>query len=77
MTVRLDNKRRASFGPSFKPGDSFQREVHGDTVIFRKVEVVPPRMSKVRLEKRGGYTVGALEKPIDEAALQEALADFP
>ncbi len=77
MTVTLDDKGRATLGPNFHPGDSVKREVHGGTVIFRKVEVASPKTSKVKFEKRGGFSVGVLDKPIDEGKLKEALSEFP
>jgi hypothetical protein len=36
--VVLDNKRRASFGPEFQPGDAFVRSVSGNRVTFEKIE---------------------------------------
>ena len=36
--VVLDNKRRASFGPEFQPGDTFVRSVSGSRVTFEKIE---------------------------------------
>ena len=48
--VVLDNKRRASFGPEFQPGDTFVRSVSGSRVTFEKVETevptVRPRRTK-------------------------------
>ena len=75
-TVQLDEKRRASFGTEFLPGDSFVREVSGNVVTFRKQEHRPVT-AKVHFEKRNGYTVGVLDTPVDEAAIQKALEEFP
>jgi hypothetical protein len=36
--IVLDNKRRASFGPEFHPGDAFIRSVNGSRVTFEKIE---------------------------------------
>ena len=36
--IVLDNKRRASFGPEFRPGDAFIRSVNGGRVTFEKLE---------------------------------------
>jgi len=36
--IVLDNKRRASFGPEFQPGDAFVRSVSGNRVVFEKLE---------------------------------------
>ena len=35
------------------------------------------RPAEVRMEKRGAFTVGVLDRPIDAQALREALAEFP
>ena len=77
MTITIDEKRRASLGSEFKPGDSFRREVHGNTVIFRKVEVSPNKKSVARFEKRGRYTVGMLDHTLDKEKIKEGLAEFP
>jgi hypothetical protein len=55
--VVLDNKRRGSFGPEFKPGDSFVREIKGETVVFRRLQVVEPPL--VRARKIRGKWMGA------------------
>jgi hypothetical protein len=55
--IVLDNKRRGTFGPPFAPGDSFVREVAGDTVIFRKLQPSEPPL--VRARKVKGRWVGA------------------
>jgi hypothetical protein len=36
--IVLDNKRRASFGREFQPGDAFVRSVSGNRVLFEKIE---------------------------------------
>ena len=36
--IVLDNKRRASFGSDFNPGDTFVRSVSGSRVTFEKIE---------------------------------------
>ena len=55
--IVLDNKRRASFGPEFNPGDSFLREVNGDLITFRKLQ--PAEVPLVRARKIKGHWVGA------------------
>ena len=55
--IVLDNKRRGSFGSDFSPGDSFIREINGNTVIFRKLERAEPPL--VRARKVKGRWVGA------------------
>lgn len=60
------------------PGETFACIDNGDgSVTLRKVEPVQPPLAKVRIEKRGGYSVGVLDRPISEAALKEALDEFP
>jgi hypothetical protein len=55
--VVLDNKRRGSFGPDFKPGDVFLREVDGEKVTFRKLALVEAPLARARKVK--GRWVGA------------------
>jgi hypothetical protein len=68
--IVLDNKRRASFGPEFKPGDSFLREVSGDTITFRKLRPVEPPV--VRARKVNGKWMGA-ELKLDREAIVAAI----
>ncbi len=78
MTVVADNKKRVTLRLA-KPGDRFDVQVSAEgRFILTKLEPVrdtPP--AKVRIEKRGQYRVGVLDRPISEDALKEALADFP
>ena len=76
-TVTIDEKRRASLGPSFSPGDSFVREINGDKVTFTRVEPVRTPAAKVRMARAGGYTVGILDRPIDPRVIAQALEEFP
>lgn len=77
MTVTADEGKRVVL-PSAKPGESFELQMPvAGTFILTRLEPVPPRPCDVRLEKRGAFTVGVLDRPIDERALQEALAEFP
>jgi hypothetical protein len=62
MTVVADSKKRVTIR-SVKPGERF--DVHG----------APP--AKVRIAKRGDYTVGVLDRQINDQAIKEALSDFP
>ena len=55
--IVLDNKRRGSFGAAFAPGDSFLREVAGDTVTFRRLQPAEPPL--VRARKVKGRWIGA------------------
>ena len=78
MTVVADNKKRVTLRLA-NPGDRFDVRVSPEgKFILTKLEPVqqtPP--AKVRIEKRGCYHVGVLDRPINEEALREALADFP
>ena len=71
--VTLDNKRRGSFGSEFKPGDSFSREVSGDTVVFRKLQPVEPPL--VRARKIKGRWMGAKVDLSREAILRAIRED--
>jgi len=77
MTVTADEKQRVTL-PSARPGDKFELELSGDgKMVLTRLE--PPRSepAEVRIEKRGKFSVGVLNRPINEQALKEALADFP
>ncbi len=78
MTVVADNKKRVTLRLA-KPGDRFDVQVSPEgKFILTKLEPVreaPP--AQVRIEKRGDYHVGVLDRPIDMEALKEALAEFP
>ena len=77
MTVTADNKRRVVL-PSAKPGDLFEVQFSGEgKLVLTRLEPVEPRQARVEIQKRGKYSVGVLDRPINEAALKEALADFP
>jgi hypothetical protein len=76
MTVIADNKKRVTL-PT-KPGERFDLQVHGqDKFILTRLAPIKVRPAKVRIQKKDGFTVGKLDHPIDEAALKEALAEFP
>ena len=78
MTVVADNKKRVTLRLA-NPGDRFDVQLSpGGKFILTKLEPVPETPpAKVRIERRGPYHVGVLERPINEEALREALADFP
>ena len=81
MSVTVDDRKRVVL-PGAKPGEEFDVQVSGQGVfILRRLEPVKlkgPRPAKLlRFEKRGRFTVAVLDRPIDERALKEALADFP
>jgi hypothetical protein len=78
MTVVADSKKRVTIR-SANPGDRFDVQVAGEgRFVLTRLEPVssePP--AKVKIVKRGGYSVGVLERPIDESALAAALREFP
>jgi hypothetical protein len=76
MTVIADNKKRVTL-PT-KPGERFDLQAAGkDKFILTRLAPVQVRAARVKIQKKHGFTVGQLDHPINEAALQEALADFP
>jgi uncharacterized protein (DUF3084 family) len=78
MTVVTDNKRRVTLRLA-QPGDRFDVQVVSDgNYILTKLEPVRVRAAaKVRIEKRGQFHVGVLDRPINEEALKDAVAEFP
>lgn len=77
MTVIADSKKRVVL-PAAQPGDRFDVRTAADgTLIFAKLGPVPSRPARVKVEKRRGFSVGVLDRPINEEALKEALAEFP
>ncbi|HEV2318809.1 MAG TPA: hypothetical protein VGV18_03610 [Verrucomicrobiae bacterium] len=76
MTVIADNKKRVTL-PT-KPGERFDLQRIGqDKFVLTRLAPVATRAARVKLVKKQGFTVGRLDHTIDEAALQEALAEFP
>jgi hypothetical protein len=73
-----DSKKRVTIRLA-KPGERFDVQAAGDgKFLLTRLEPVqgtPP--AKVRIVKRGKYSVGVLDRPINEQALKEALSDFP
>jgi hypothetical protein len=78
MTVIADSKKRVTLR-SAKPGDRFdvQQISNGKYVLTKLEPVIEARVAKVRIEKRGRFHVGVLDQPINEAALRQALSEFP
>ncbi len=77
MTVVADSKKRVVL-PVAEPGDRFEVRVAADgTVVLARLHPVPSRPARVKVEKRGGFSVGILNHPIDDEALREALAELP
>ena len=52
--IVLDDKRRASFSPDFRPGDTFVRSVNGNRVVFEKGGWWKRRWSSRAGQKRAG-----------------------
>lgn len=76
MTVIADNKKRVTL-PT-KPGERFDVQTFGnEKFVLTRLAPVKARPAKVIFKKVNGYTVAQLDHPIDEAALKEALAEFP
>jgi hypothetical protein len=76
MTVIADNKKRVTL-PT-KPGERFDLQAIGqDKFVLTRLAPVPDRAARVKIKKKDGFTVGTLDHKINEAALQEALAEFP
>ena len=76
MTVIADSKKRVTL-PA-EPGERFDLQAIGrDKFILTRLVPVKPRPARVKIQKKGGFTVGTLDHAIDKAALQEALAEFP
>ncbi len=77
MTVTADEKRRVTL-PSARPGDKFDVQLAGEgKVVLTKLEPTQSETAQVRIEKRGRFSVGVLDRPINEEALKQALAVFP
>lgn len=78
MKLRTDKQGRLACRELFPPGSAFDvtRQPDGSIRVMEMVEK-PVRPANVRLEKRDGFTVGVSDQPISEAAIKEALADFP
>ena len=45
--------------------------------VLTRLEPTKPQPSRVRFEKRNGYTVGISDQPVSEQAIRDALAEFP
>jgi len=76
MKVTADARRRVVLADA-KPGDVFDQVLEGTRIVLIKLEPALHRPAKARIEKRGRYSVGVLDQPINEQAIREALADFP
>ena len=77
-TLTVDDYNRVRL-PNVKPRQVFAYEpAAGGRIVLTPVAPLEPRPNKVRFEKRGGRTVGVIQgAKFDEAALKQALAEFP
>lgn len=73
MTVTADNKSRVTL-PMARPGERYDVLVAGDgKYILTRLDPTRETWACVRIEKRGRYSVGVLDRPINTEALKEAL----
>jgi hypothetical protein len=76
-TLTVDDSKRIRL-PDAKPRQVFAYTNHADgSITLTRVEPVGGRPAHVKLEKRGKYTVGVLDRPINEEAFKQALEEFP
>ena len=77
MTLIADAKKRVVL-PRTRPGERFDVRIELEgKIVLRRLAPANPAPAKVKVRRRGGFSVGILEKPIDAQALKEALAEFP
>ena len=80
VTLKADDRSRVKL-PDIKPGQVFAYENKGNGILtlteVRPVEPPEEKPAKVRFVKKGRYTVGVTDRPINMQALQEALKEFP
>ena len=78
MTIIADSKKRFTIRMA-KTGERYDVQVDGDGrfVLTRLEPIQVAPTSIVKIVKRGKYSVGVLNRPINERALKEALSDFP
>jgi hypothetical protein len=61
-----------------RPGDRFDVEILAEgKYVLTRLEPTKPQPSRVRFEKRNGYTVGISDRPVSEQAIRDALDEFP
>jgi len=77
-TLTVDEHQRIRL-PGVKPRQVFAHEKGLDgQIILTPIAKAEARSNKVRFEKRGGRTVGVIVgAEFNEAALKQALAEFP
>lgn len=76
MTVVVDLKNCVRL-PAAQPGDRLDLQVAGvGKFVLTRLGSDPNQPNHVRIERRCGFTVGVLDRPIDEHQLTEALSEF-
>ncbi len=76
MTVTADSKKRVPL-PT-RTGERFDVQIFGnDKFVLTRLAPVESRTAKVKLFKKGGFTVGTSSHEINESALKEALSEWP
>lgn len=75
--LTVDDYQRVRL-PNAKPRAKLRYEKGANGVILL-TELVPAetRPARVRLRKRGRFTVATTDQPVSEEAIKQALADFP
>jgi hypothetical protein len=64
--------------PATQPGDTFEVQVAADgKLVLTRLDALESPASRVTVENRDGFSVGVLDRPINERALTEALNNFP
>jgi hypothetical protein len=71
--IVLDNKRRASFGPEFRPGDTFIRSVSGSRVTFEKIERDDVPVAKPVRRGKGKWLMLPRGLKISRATIADAI----
>jgi hypothetical protein len=77
MTAIADSKHRVTLRQA-RSGDRFGVEILAEgKYVLTRLEPAKPQPSRVRFEKRNGYTVGISDQPVSEQAIRDALDEFP
>lgn len=77
MTLIADDKKCVLL-PAARPGDSFDLQAAGEgRFVLTRLASGSPGFATMKVEKRGGFSVGVLDHPIEQQALAEALNEFP
>ena len=77
MTIVADEQKRLIL-PTAQPGDRFDVQITGDgKFLLTRLSSLSSHPTNVKIVKEGAFSVGVLDRPIDEHALAEALSEFP